>query len=324
MEAFMMNAHTVSDKTQCRSVTDYATDLAKIGVRILPGEPGTYWAGYETGALMRRPTFHVEPPDPDEVRRVLWHGRAAVASYLLEPDEHHPSNAWLYICTDQAYALEKLASNGRRDVRRGLRELRIAPLTPEELLTDGVQAFCDTRRRVGLSDGTPEEFRQRFTAHARLPEHVYLGAWRDNQLAAFLSIIEVDDWVEFEGCFSMDALRQYRPNDTLIYSALSHYLVERKYRLVSYGLSSIQAESNTAGLHRFKMKVGFEARPVHRAFVAHPLLRPFVNQLTLWSINAALRCRPGDRRLKKAGGMLASMLGDTSGLEAAARSMSEE
>ncbi len=320
----MMNAHTVSDKTQCRSVTDYATDLAKSGVRILPGEPGTYWAGYETGALMRIPTFHMAPPAPNEVRAVLWHGRVAIASYLLEPDERHPANTWLYLCTDHSYALEKLTPAMRRNVRRGLKELMIAPLTSEQLLVHGTQAFCDTRRRVGLSDGTPEEFRQRFTAHARLPEHVYLGAWRDNQLAAFLSIIEVDDWVEFEGCFSMDALRQYRPNDTLIYSALSHYLVERKYRLVSYGLSSIQAESNTAGLHRFKMKVGFEARPVHRAFVAHPLLRPFVNQLTLWIVDSALRFRSGDRRLKKAGGALASMLGDTSGLEAAAGSMSEE
>lgn len=320
----MMNAHTVSDKTQCRSVTDYAADLARIGVKILPGGPGTFWSRHESGSMLRRPTFHVGPPDPNEVRKVLWRGWAAIASYLLEPDERHPANTWLYLCTDHSYALEKLTPAMRRNVRRGLKELMIAPLTSEQLLVHGTQAFCDTRRRVGLSDGTPEEFRQRFTTHARLAEHVYLGAWRDNQLVTFLSIIEVDDWVEFEGCFSMDALRQYRPNDTLIYSALCHYLVERRCRLVTYGLSSIQAESNTAGLHRFKMKVGFEARPVHRAFAAHPLLRPFVNQLTLWIVDSALRFRSGDRRLRKAGGVLASMFGDTSGLEAAAGSMSEE
>lgn len=316
----MMNAHTVSDKTQCRSVTDYAADLARIGVKILPGGPGTFWSRHESGSMLRRPTFHVGPPAPNEVRKVLWRGRAAVASYLLEPDEHHPANAWLYLCTDRAYALEKLSTEMRRNVRLGLRELMIAPLTADQLLAHGALAFCETRRRVSLSDGTPEQFRHRFTICTQLPEYAYLGAWRDNQLAAFLSIIEVDDWVEFEGCFSMDALRQYRPNDTLIYSALCHYLVERRCRLVTYGLSSIQAESNTAGLHRFKMKVGFEARPVHRAFVAHPLLRPFVNQLTLWSVDSALRFRPGDRRLKKAGGVLASMLGDTSGMEAAVRS----
>jgi hypothetical protein len=157
-----------------------------------------------------------------------------------------------------------------------------------------------------------------------LPEYAFLGAWRDNQLAAYLSILEVEDWVEIEGTFSMDALRRYKPNEALIYRALSHYLVERGCREVRNGLSSIQAGSNAAGLHRFKTKAGFEARPLHRAFVLHPLLRPFANRLTLQSVNTLLRFRPGDRRLRKVGGMLACMLGDTHMLEVAASSTNEE
>jgi hypothetical protein len=208
-------------------------------------------------------------------------------------------------------------------VRRGLKELTIAPLTSEQLLVHGVHALCDTLRRVGLSDGTSEEFQRYFTARASLPEVVFLGAWKENQLAAFLYITEVDDWVDVT-CFSMDALRQYRPNDALIYNALSHYLTGHGCRLVCNGISSIQAESNIAGLHAFKTKIGFEARPVHRAFVPHPLLRPIVNPLTLWSVNTILRFRPGDRRLRKVGGMLAYMLGDTHMLEVVASSTNEE
>jgi hypothetical protein len=314
--------HTVY-KAQTLSLREYMADLERSGVEVLSGAPGTFWTRHESGAMMRRPTFYVGLPEEKEVQQVLWRGRAGIASYLLEPDEGHPANAWLYICTDQTYALEKLPSPMRRNVRRGLRELRITPLTADQVLAHGVEAFCETRRRVGLSDGTPEEFRRRYTVEAKLPEIAFIGSWKDDQLAAFLSIVEVDDWVEI-GCFSMDALLQYRPNDTLMYTALSHYLVERKCRLVSYGLSSIQAESNAMGLHRFKTKVGFEARPVHRAFVAHPLLRPLVNRATLWTVNAALRLRPADRRLKKAGGVLACMLGDTSALEAAGSSATEQ
>ena len=320
----MIDEQITDHKARAISLTEYAADLARSGVQVLPGAPGTFWTRYLYGAMMRRPTFHVGPPAPGELREVFWRGRAMVASYLLEPDERHPANAWLYICTDQAYALEKLSPVMRRNVRRGLRELRIAPLTTEQVLAHGTQAFCETRRRLGLSDGTPEAFHHRFASRARFPEYVYLGAWKDDQLAAFLSMIQVDDWAEHEGTFSVDALRQYRPSDTLMYIALTHYLVERKCRLVSSGVSSIQVESNTAGLHRFKTKVGFEARPVHRAFVAHPLLRPFVNPLTLWGVNTALRFRPADRRLHEARGVLACMLGDTSALEAAARSPSEE
>jgi hypothetical protein len=254
---------------------------------------------------------------------VLWRERATVASYLLEPDEHHPANVWLYVCTDQTYALEKLSYTMRKNVRRGLRELIITPLTSDEVLAHGLHAFCDTRRKHGRSDGTPEAFRECFTNQASWPEITFLGAWKDNQLAAFLSIIEVEDWAEFYQIYSMDALLQDRPNDTLYYTALSHYLVERKCRLVYTGMSSLQAERNAAGLHRFKTKVGFEARPVHRVFVPHPLLRPFANRLTLWGINTALRFRPEDRHMKKAAGALACMFGDTRMLEVAASNPSE-
>jgi hypothetical protein len=195
----------------------------------------------------------------------------------------------------------------RRNVRRGLRELRIEPITSDQLLAHGAQAFCDTRRRVGLSDGTPEDFRRRFTWQAKCPAYVFFGAWKDDQLAAFLSITEVEDWAEI-GCFSADALLSFRPNDALFFYALSYYLTEKEYRLVSYGLSSIQAKSNRDGLHVFKTKVGFEARPVHRAFVLHPLLRPLANRITLWGMNTALRFRSRDRHLKKAGGALAAIL----------------
>ncbi len=310
-------------KAQPISIMEYATDLARSGVQVFPGNVGVFWTRHESSSMMRRPTFHLEPPAPIEVSKVLWHGRVAIASYLIEPDERHPANAWLYTCTDQAYSLDKLAPAVRRNVRRGLKELKIVPLTTEQLFTNGVQAYCDTRRRAGLSDGTPEAFHQNITTCARLPEVNFLGAWKDDQLAAFLTITEVEDWAEI-GCFSRDALLHCRPNDALMYTVLSRYMVERGFRIVSYGLSSIQAESNAAGLHRFKLKVGFEARPVYRAFVPHPLLRPFANRLTLWGINTILWYRPGDRRLKKAGGVLACILGDTSKLGGATGNTGEE
>ena len=118
---------------------------------------------------MRKPTFHLVPPSSDEVREVLWRGRAALAIYLQEPDEHHPANTWLYLCTDHDYALEKLSGNMRREVGRGLKELTITPLTSEQVLAYGTQAFCETRGRLGLSDGTSKEFLPAFCCRGKLP-----------------------------------------------------------------------------------------------------------------------------------------------------------
>jgi hypothetical protein len=291
------------------SIAEYAVGLARHGIPVVPDTEGTIWVRHDAGAMMRVPRFHLVPPVPREARRIPWRGRVAASSYIQEPDEHHPANACVYICADRTYGLDKLPSAMRRNVRRGTKELKVAWLTPDELLTYGATAFVDTRRRVGVSDGTTEEFAKRFGWRSQCPGHVFLGAWRDEQLAAFLSLIEVEDWVEIESCYSMDALLPWRPNDTLMYSVLFHYLREREYRLVCYGVSSIQAENNAVGLYAFKRKVGFDAPLVHRAFVLHPLLRPFANRVTLWGMNTALRVWPHGRLLKKAEGMLAYMWG---------------
>jgi len=319
----MIDEQTTAHTAQFVPVTQLATDLAKTGIRVFHGGPGTFWARFNFGGMMRMPRHHLVPPTSDELQQVLWHGPATAASYLLEADEQHPANTWLYLCTDQSYALDKLSGNMRREVSRGLKELTISSLLPDQVLAHGTQAFCDTRRRVGLSDGTPKEFHRRFAAEASLPEAVYLGAWKDNLLAAFLSILDMGDWVEITGCFSMDSLRQYRPNQTLLYSAFSHYLVERRCRMVSGGLSSIQEDSDD-GLHIFKKKVGYEARSVHRAIVLHPLLRPLANRLTLWGVNLTLRLKPEDQPLKKARGILASILEDTHMLEEAVINTNDE
>lgn len=304
-----MRAHAADPEGGIPSIREYASDKRRDGMSILAGSAETIWARYEGGTMMRLPTFRTTPPAPGEVRRVLWRGRATAASFVVEPDERHPANAWLYICTDRAYALEKLAHSARKNVRRGLAELRIAPLTREQLLAHGAAAFRDTRRRVGLSDGTTEAFQRRYAARAAAGR-VYLGAWKDQQLAAYLSMTEVEDWVEIDGWCSMDAWLRLRPNDTLMYSALSHYLTETPCRVVSDGLSSIQATTIEAGLHAFKTRIGFEARPVHRAFALHPVLRPLATSTTLWGLRTALRVKPDDRRLKKAEGLLAYTLGD--------------
>jgi hypothetical protein len=304
----MSSVHTSSPQRKSLLIGEYASELARIGTRIVPGTSGTFWVRYESGAMMRIPTFHMAPPAPDELQRVLHKGRAVVVSYVRNPDASRPANVWLYICTDQTYALDKLAPAVRRNVNRGFKQLRIVPITSKQLLGYGAQAFCDTRRRVGLTDGTPQEFYRRFRLRAKCPAHVFIGAWKDDTLAAFVSITEVDDWAEIEGCFSMDALLNSRPNDALMFYLLSHYLVKGASRVVSYGASSIQSQSHEVGLHMFKTKVGFEARPVHRVFVLHPLVRPFANQLTLWGVNTALRFMPGVRQLKKAHGVLACLL----------------
>ena len=298
------------------TLSEHAADLRASGVRVCEGSDGTLWVASPDRVAWRVPVFSVAKVDPAEVDRVLQRTGAVIASYLTEPAFADPANAWLYLCADDQYSLALRAPAMRRNVRRALRELTIRPASSAEVLAEGMTAFCDTRRRTGLDDGTASGFRRTFAfkPHSECAGRAYLGAWRDGRLAAFLTILQVDDWVEL-GCFSMDSMLRYRPNDALLYVALSHYLTERRCRVVSFGLSSIQASTNAAGLHRFKLKVGFAPRPVHRTFVLHPSIRPFATRATMtaahWAVNGMLRLRPRNGALKRFDGMLACMLGAT-------------
>jgi hypothetical protein len=293
-----------------RSAADYAVELARNGTRVVLGGSGTLWISHEWSAMVRFPVFTLAPPSRDEVRRVLWRGPAAVASYLIEPNAEHPANAYLYVCEDREYSLDKLSPAVRRNVRRGLGELRITWVDGEDVIAKGFEAYRDWIRRVGLGEASLEQFRRHMESRASCAAHLFLGAWKESRLVSFLTITEVDDWVEIDGCFSGNASLNLRPNETLFFHVLSHYLREKRFRAVSYGVSSLQAESNKDGLHIFKTKIGFEAKPVRRVLALHPVLRPLANRAILWGLNAALACRPKSRRLKKAEGLLATLLGE--------------
>jgi hypothetical protein len=298
-----------STPSRALSLSEYAAELAASGTPVYALSNTDFWVRYESWAAMRIPAFVTGPPSAETINAVLGCRRALVATYLLEPDAYHLSNASLYTCSDQEFSVDKLPKDRRQNVRRGSRELRIEPVTTAAVLAKGLQAFSDTRSRVGLTDGTAEIFDTRFSKRGRCSGHEFLGAWHNDDLVAFLSITAVDDWAEIEGGFSSTATRALRPNDTLVAAALTEYLVVRRCRVVSYGLSSIQAANNEAGLHEFKTKLGFVAKPVHRVFATHSLVEPFVNSVTHQGVRAMLSLVPGNRVLKKCDGVMSTILG---------------
>jgi hypothetical protein len=208
--------------------------------------------------------------------------------------------------------MEKLSKPARRDVRRAQRNVVIGPIDWPALLEKGFPAFSDTIARIGLSDETPDSFRRYYESFSRNPCHHAIGAWKEDVLVAFMTLWVVDDWVEVEGSFFNDAYRGLCPSNGIAHYVLDHFLTQRKFRTISYGMSTSQAGDKNIGLHAYKTKAGFEARPAHRVYALHPLLSPFANRLALGGANFALRFVPRDRRLRKAAGMLASILSNNS------------
>jgi hypothetical protein len=285
----------------------YLADLQRAGIKVVPGSGHRHWMGYYE-SMMRFPRFETGPVAPNELRQVLRASGAKVLSYVLDVGPDRPANAWLYACIDRNFELKRLASTLQRAVRKGNRELTIGPISLEQVLAYGEQAFCESHYRNGIWGANAEQFHRQFRERPLSAAHVYFGAWKGDQLAAFFSIVEVDDWCEIDCSYSRNEYLPLRVNDALMFHVLSHYMRDRQCRLASFGFSSVERTGKEAGLHRFKTKVGFSALPVHRTFTLHPLLRPLINRATLASVTLALKALPRNRILKKTAGLLHCLL----------------
>ncbi len=289
-------------------LSDYQDGLVKAGLKCYRGPSDDLWMAHERGTMVRVPSSRTNPPSVRELNTLFWSFRAPAISYVIEPDETHQGNTWLYVCWKGDYSLGKLSDAAKANIKRARKKLRFEPVSWDVLLKYGATAYCDTRSRVGLSDGTPEGFQSHFSLQSRIPGNSIMGAWCGNTLVAFLSLIVVDDWVEIQGSFSANQQLDLRPNDGLFAYALDYFLIQSHFGTVSCGLSSTQQVSNAAGLHRFKRKIGFQAKPVHRAFAVHPLIRPLVNPLSLVALELLQKVNPADRRIKKATGILDTLI----------------
>lgn len=281
----------------------YLAGARRAGRRVARTSDGTWWVGTERGAISRFPAFEVGVLPTAVPRSACRLTSAGIAGYLSDLGPADAATATLYVCRRGDYALAGLNEPVRRHVRRALRELTYAVVDRETLLREGRAAFRETRARTGLDDGTDEEFQHRFSRFYDQPGHHVLGAWRGDALVAYFTLVVVVDWVEIGG-FSCDAHLEHRPNNGLVHHILDHFLNERGFRVVSYGLSSLQADSNAEGLDHYKRRIGFIGDPVRRAIVLHPLLAPFVGRTSLSLVRALLARRPRNRLLKKAEGAL--------------------
>jgi hypothetical protein len=282
-------------------ISEYCAQLKAGGCKAVGGSENTVWVSHERFSMVRQPAFALHVPHVEEIKNVFRRSHAAMLAFAVKASDVHAVNSSLYICTDPEYSLKKLGRGARYDTSRGLNELEIKFVEQSQLLRLGRQAYCDTLARTGLSVDSREPFEVSF---ARLCNYSRcLGALKGDRLAAFLLVTEVGEWVSIAG-YSADEFLALRPNNALIFYALRHYLVEQKFRVVSYGLSSIQANSKAEGLHKFKLKMGFESVPVHRVFTVNPLLRPFVNRASWALVNGMLKMAPDHPILKKAEGAL--------------------
>jgi hypothetical protein len=298
----------LSSDVRPATVEAYYDALASDGPTPFPGSPGTFWQRHESLSMVRFPHIELRPPSPAEIRRVLWRAPAAALEYQVAPSPERPANSVLYVLEQQDLP-RAISHQARQNVRRAERELTFEFIDAGRLRAHGLRAFCETRQRNGLSDGTRGHFETYTRAYDRVGRRL-LAAWHEDELVAYMAITVVDDFALVEGSFSLTEARVMRPNDGLTSVVVDYFLAGDRCRIVSYGLAPLGPDVDLSGLHKFKTKVGFRAVPVRRCYAVHTLLRPCVNRVTAKSMDKIVSKRPQSRPLRKAAGVLRSLTRD--------------
>ena len=285
-------------------IEDYYDNFLKnTKINVTEGEGNYFWIKYEGLSAVRFPEFIVNPPSKNEIKRVFKKLKSLLLSYTILPKTTDDANAFLYNCTNNNYNIEDLIKNVRRDIRISQRHLDFEFTDWDDLLSNGFKAFSDTRSRVGLSDGTEKNFKNRFSEFSQNPSHKVVAAKLENEMVAFMSLIVLDDFVIIQGSFSTSEHRKFCPNNGLADFVLNYYLRQKEFKLVCYGLSSIQENTGKEGLHSYKVRIGFEAIPVKRVFIFNPFVSPFKFVIKS-SLYILLLIFPHNRPIRKASGII--------------------
>jgi hypothetical protein len=292
------------------TISEYAEGLKAANLKVVSGSENTVWSSSGAWLMHRRPHFSLNLPSREELRAVFKTSRAPILSFAVDPSEEAqilrperaPGPAWLtpsylYVCKAGEYAMDKLGQSARSHIRRSLGEFSFEFISQAEVLRLGIAAYAETRVRFGLPKHTRSDFEAAFRRFE--PVSRYVAALKQGRLAAFMVLTEVDDWVTIRPGFSADEFLPLRPNNGLLHYLLHHYLTEENFRYVDHGLRNCAVTPKVETLHKFKIKMGFSARPVTRVFVVNPLLRPFINRASWRLANRIVTAAPRNPLLEK-------------------------
>ena len=231
---------------------EFIDGYRRFGRRSVDGSNGTYWLQHGRFALMRFPAFALDSPTNRELRRLFRSLRTPIVSYIRPVAPGETFNSFLYI-REKSYSRKTLERKPRQSINRAHKYLRFSYLDWETLTRHGSEVYCNTRSRVGLSDGVESVFRREMTFFSNVPGHTAWGAWKEDRLIAFMIGAEVDDYYTLAMTCSSDDSLKWCPNNALFDGIFDFYLNTRRCRLVSAGLSSLQQGQQWENLHRFKL-----------------------------------------------------------------------
>ena len=279
----------------------FAEWLRRQGYRVVR-TASSYW--YEVSARVYQafPYHWVIQPTEDELSQFLRQNRAIGLRYSTSVGGPMGCISYHAVYDQPCYTLDGLDRRSRQNIRAGLKNCHVEPISFERLAEDGWLLEMDTVDRQGRRVKLREEtWRRRCMAAADLPGFEAWGALFDGRLVASLLTFQMEDCCEM---ISQQCHRDYlraRVNNALSFVVTQTMISRSGIRSIFYALHSLDAPAN---VDEFKFRMGYVAKPVRQRVVFHPWLAPVFNRASRAMVKQLLGRYPDHPTLAKAEGML--------------------
>ncbi|MBU4356028.1 MAG: hypothetical protein KJ822_11870 [Proteobacteria bacterium] len=279
----------------------FAEWLKKQGQRVLRTD-SSYWVDCGFRVFQAFPYHWLIQPGEKELSGLLKSHHVIGLRYSTPLESPEGCLSYHAVYESNSYDFDNLGKWGRKNVRRGLKNCHIEPISFKLLAEEGWRIQLDTLDRQGRKVNTPySHWAQLCLSAADLPGFTAWGAIVEGLLAASVITFQMQDccYMLYQQC-----LREYltaHVNNALSFVVTQTMVSRPGVKSILYGLHSLDAP---ASVDEFKFRMGYTPKPVRQRVVFHPCLKPVFNRYSHAAVQRFLARRPGDPILAKAEGMM--------------------
>ena len=259
---------------------------------------------YDAGprVLQAFPYHWLIQPDKRELRALILRNNILALRYSTPLGANEGIISYHVVLEDSDYTIEKLRTQARNGVRRGLEKCQVERISFQRLAEEGWRLQQDTLDRQNrLNSMNRSEWVTLCLSADKLPGFEAWGALVGGVLAASILTCRIDDKGYIPYAQSHREYLGLHVNNALFYTYSRDILSRPGVTGIFFSLHSLDAPES---VNEFKFRMGFSAKPVRQRVVMHPILSPLINPTTYNIINSRTKKNPDNPFLAKAEGML--------------------
>ncbi len=263
--------------------------------------PSSYWCEAAPRVLQAFPYHWLITPAEKELRDLLLQNHVLALRYSA-PLEAPFGKLSYHVVFSGDYSIDNVWNKERKSVLKGLSCTSIHPIPFSQMASQGWQLQSDTLKRQGRTKSMSQaDWEKMCHAADAVPGFEAWGAFVDDELAAGIFTVQIEDHIQTLFEMSRREFMRYQVNPALFYTITREFLARDGINCVFFTVESLDAPKN---VDHFKFRLGFKPKPVRQRIVFHPLLRPLANRFSNRMMTRLLNFHSDSQLLSKANGML--------------------